>query len=664
MKRKRSFFQCILTIAMAFLMMAAFLPVHAFAAEYPVKIDKDHFPDSVFREYVRKNIADYEDELTADAAEKVSKISISNVADLTGIEYFPNLEWFTDKGDKNLVKADFSNNQKLTSLRIQCYNYSSLETEDLDLNISNNKNLIDLLINVSNLANIDLSKNAGLRGLTLAGKFANLDLSNNVELQSLTVSSNKLYDLDLSKNKNLSSLSCDGCNLVKLAISPEAPIERKESYVQNFLKVAEKEGNEYVVDLSSLDGHTLDFNNGTVSAIGGSWDAEKKTVTYDEVPSDPILYTYKTGNDNCKLVDEIDVISDLTVAVDGKKISNREPSDLEAYTTHSISGNYKSTNSHPYIYIYFRSDNDDVARISTPYIYEPNFSTSFYANKAGTVSFTIFTYGDKEIFQGTFNVVEPGSENNNDTHVSAVSFNSKDAIYLKKGDTFQTQVAYWPYDASDKYKGVTYSSDAENIATVDENGLVTAVNPGVAKITATSIDNPAAYCDCVILVTNPDGTMTDHSSSGSTTVINSGSAIVSNETVTMYRLYNPNSGEHFYTSNKDERDHLISLGWNDEGTGWKAPKFSDVPVIRLYNDNAGEHHYTSDIQEVNALLKAGWKYEGIGWFSDPNKGVPVYRQYNPNQSANNHNYTTDAEEKNHLVSLGWHDEGIGWYGVK
>ena len=41
--------------------------------------------------------------------------------------------------------------------------------------------------------------------------------------------------------------------------------------------------------------------------------------------------------------------------------------------------------------------------------------------------------------------------------------------------------------------------------------------------------------------------------------------------VSMYRLYNPNSGEHFYTSNVAERDMLISVGWSDEGIGWIAP---------------------------------------------------------------------------------------------
>ena len=38
--------------------------------------------------------------------------------------------------------------------------------------------------------------------------------------------------------------------------------------------------------------------------------------------------------------------------------------------------------------------------------------------------------------------------------------------------------------------------------------------------------------------------------------------------VTMWRLYNPNSGEHFYTSNLGERDHIVSVGWRLEGVGW------------------------------------------------------------------------------------------------
>ena len=133
--------------------------------------------------------------------------------------------------------------------------------------------------------------------------------------------------------------------------------------------------------------------------------------------------------------------------------------------------------------------------------------------------------------------------------------------------------------------------------------------------------------------------------------------------VNMYRLYNPNSGEHFYTANEAERNTLIGLGWNDEGIGWIAPSYSNTPVYRLYNENAGEHHYTMSIGERDALVEAGWKYEGIGWYSDDSQRVPLYRQYNPNAFANNHNYTTSLRENDDLVALGWRAEAIGWYGI-
>ena len=133
--------------------------------------------------------------------------------------------------------------------------------------------------------------------------------------------------------------------------------------------------------------------------------------------------------------------------------------------------------------------------------------------------------------------------------------------------------------------------------------------------------------------------------------------------VAMHRLYNPNSGEHFYTASAEERDWLVGLGWNHEGAGWIAPETSSTPVFRLYNANAGDHHYTMSAEERDWLVGLGWNDEGIGWYSDDAKTVPLYREYNPNAFANNHNYTADASEHEYLLSIGWNDEGIGWYGI-
>ena len=149
----------------------------------------------------------------------------------------------------------------------------------------------------------------------------------------------------------------------------------------------------------------------------------------------------------------------------------------------------------------------------------------------------------------------------------------------------------------------------------------------------------------------------------------------------MNRLYNPNSGEHFYTQDTHERDVLVSLSWQAEGVGWVAPKAGEgqtTPVYRLYNANAGDHHYTKDANEKDTLVTIGWTFEGVGWYSvaDPeaydvttsetgNRTIEVFREYNPNaKEAGAHNYTISENENATLVSIGWIDESIAWNALK
>ena len=131
----------------------------------------------------------------------------------------------------------------------------------------------------------------------------------------------------------------------------------------------------------------------------------------------------------------------------------------------------------------------------------------------------------------------------------------------------------------------------------------------------------------------------------------------------MHRLYNPYTGEHFYTASTDEKNSLVNAGWKDEGVGWTAPTWTNTAVYRLYNPNAGDHHYTTSEDERNSLVAAGWNDEGVGWYSDDRQRTPLYRQYNPNAKAGSHNYTTSKDENDSLVKKGWRAEGIGWYGL-
>ena len=141
------------------------------------------------------------------------------------------------------------------------------------------------------------------------------------------------------------------------------------------------------------------------------------------------------------------------------------------------------------------------------------------------------------------------------------------------------------------------------------------------------------------------------------------------EGVPISRLYNPNSGEHFYTGNEDEVNALCSKGWDYKGYGWISPKTSGCPVFRLYNPNAGDHHYTMNVAERDDLVKKGWKNEDVAFYSTSADGQldgvaewSVYRQYNKNaKKAGAHNYTINPDERDTLVSKGWKDEGEAWY---
>lgn len=133
--------------------------------------------------------------------------------------------------------------------------------------------------------------------------------------------------------------------------------------------------------------------------------------------------------------------------------------------------------------------------------------------------------------------------------------------------------------------------------------------------------------------------------------------------VQLYRLYNPNSGEHLYTSDTNERDTLRRLGWVYEGEAWVSPSTSQTVTYRLYNPNSGDHHFTTDKHEYDVLGSIGWKKEGLAWYGAAADGVALFRLFNPNVSVGTHHFTSSALERLRMVSDGWVYEGIAWYGV-
>lgn len=114
----------------------------------------------------------------------------------------------------------------------------------------------------------------------------------------------------------------------------------------------------------------------------------------------------------------------------------------------------------------------------------------------------------------------------------SIEFKEKNKTILID-DKFQTEIIYNPDNAD--YKNVTYTSSNDSIATIDENGIITAKSKGSATITAISEDG-SKTTTCIIDVEH----LTDRIS-----IVKSGSVVNINGLVTATSIVsiNNNSGK-------------------------------------------------------------------------------------------------------------------------
>lgn len=121
----------------------------------------------------------------------------------------------------------------------------------------------------------------------------------------------------------------------------------------------------------------------------------------------------------------------------------------------------------------------------------------------------------------------------------------------------------------------------------------------------------------------------------------------------VHRLYNPNSGEHFYTPNIDERNTLVSIGWNSEGVAWKTGN-PGKPIYRL--SGGGVHMLTTSFDEASSLTKVGWVCEGVQIYAGD--GAEVHRLYN--RYNGDHLFTTNTDEVEAAKAAGYQYEGVAF----
>ena len=283
-----------------------------------VKINESYFPDAKFRQYIADNFdKDGDGVLSAEEITAVTEIDVHNkgISDLTGIEYFENLECL-DCSLNKLTTLDLNNNTAL--IELNCY-YNQLTSLDVSsntalivlycelnqltsldvssntallylschsnqltsLDISSNTALIDLECGENRLTSLDVSNNTALEWLRCYdNQLTSLDVSNNTALIVLYCELNKLTSLDLSNNTTLTSLSCSDNKLTSLDVT-NTKLEKATAW-----------GNKYEIsvigntfDLSTLPAgfdvtNASDWTNGTVEGNILTIEDTSKEVTY------------------------------------------------------------------------------------------------------------------------------------------------------------------------------------------------------------------------------------------------------------------------------------------------------------------------------------------------------------------------------------------------
>ena len=135
----------------------------------------------------------------------------------------------------------------------------------------------------------------------------------------------------------------------------------------------------------------------------------------------------------------------------------------------------------------------DCMAATPPLVYNKTFSSSIYSKAIIYVPLeSIDLYKSADYWKEFTTIRHSGY-----VEVKSISFD-KATVEIEEGDTMNLAVTISPEDATDKT--ISWKSSDETIATVND-GVVTAIKPGNATITATSLCTPAVTATCKIVVT-------------------------------------------------------------------------------------------------------------------------------------------------------------------
>lgn len=309
MKKRKSFIW-IIWVLLGLLLLANVAMVvhfnsvnHNIDSEDTVLINELNFPDEIFRGYIEKFDVDNNGKLSKEELEAVKKINVEfmDIFDMTGIEYFSNLQ-ILDCGNNQISSLNVSQNPNLIEIHCQVNQLTSLD-------ISNNPSLLNLYCGNNQIMSLDTSHNPNLEGLRcFKNQISTLDISHNPNLEVLSCENNLITSLDISHNPNLENLFAAGNTITSLDFSQNTKLESFFVSMPLYQK-----GQEFYLDLSGMK---LDKNKLILDKQVGTYDSVTGRIFLQEPleVGDRLEYEYNTEflDENMEITITISEIIDVS----------------------------------------------------------------------------------------------------------------------------------------------------------------------------------------------------------------------------------------------------------------------------------------------------------------------------------------------------------------
>lgn len=253
------------------------------------------------------------------------QLGYASISDLTGIEYFTNVDYLYVHNN-NLVTVDLSSLVNLKFLKINDNSLISLDVSDL-------VNLESIQCYNNQLVSLDFS---GLTNITVINsdnnQLSSLILSDNFELVHLYCENNLLTSLDASDSSNLLQIQCSSNNLTTLNIKNDSV---------EFIDFSDNSSLQYVC----VDGAQLIEVEDQIAEYGYTNCYANSLCSFNQ---GEVFYTltgnvkYDENNDGCSSID-IDYKDLILTVLDGANSGDLYSNSNGDYHFNVQAGNYSIT---------------------------------------------------------------------------------------------------------------------------------------------------------------------------------------------------------------------------------------------------------------------------------------------------------------------------------